>query len=193
MQACLATKPGNTRHSPRHQNNGCMRPACCPVSSERWFLGHTLCTHKKQWFVDLAWPHRDEKTPLLNLVKEWMIETWHYIHSRKSKKLFSQPNFFFDYKTVAQYVPKAWHPLTCLLMCSSESGKVGGLGGQMRGWSASHLTALHPQLPDRLVWTWARSGHTICPCVAGCFGHQLESFGSSFSRRSPGERKGYPL
>ena len=41
-------------------------------------LGHTLCKHKNIIFfmVDLAWPCRDKKTPLLSLEEELMMEAW---------------------------------------------------------------------------------------------------------------------
>ena len=50
--------------------------------------GNTLCTHTQQP-VDLTWPHRDRKTPLLNQEEELIMEVW----CQKRQSLFPLPTF----------------------------------------------------------------------------------------------------
>ena len=51
--------------------------------------------------MDLAWPCRDKKTPLLNLEEDVMMEAWQLL-KKDIESLLSPPNFSLDYKTVAQ-------------------------------------------------------------------------------------------
>ena len=47
---------------------------------------------KNQEFVDLAWPRRDKKTPLLNLEKELMVKIWRLL-KKDREGLLSFPTF----------------------------------------------------------------------------------------------------
>ena len=60
----------------------------------------------------------DKKTPLPNQEEELMVEAWCLL---KRDKDFSAPNFSFDHKTVAQWVPGHSILLPLCLLASQAS------------------------------------------------------------------------